>query len=152
MYSCDSYQSLSIRLFLLFSGLVLIKLVSSSQDELFYVTPTQPPNPECPQNASCQTLQYYLDNSKHYGDFVTMNSSSKVTLLFLNGNHIVATCLCTRLIYFSPYLSMIGLSRSVVIDNMDVGLYASQLTIHNIVFRNGAVHTPTVRDFTLSLH
>ena len=132
------YQS-SLWLFLLLSALVLIELVSSgsSKDDTFYVTPTQPPNPECPQNISCQTLQYYFDNSKSL-----RNSHSKVTLIFLKGNHSVAPCFCTRFIHLEIYLSIVGLNRNVVIHNMEVVFSVPGLRVDNIVFHNGAIRAP----------
>ena len=132
MYS--TYQSLSIFLFLFFSG---PELVTPSKDELFYVTPTQPPNPECPQNSPCQTLQYYFDNSTVLRDF---DSNTKLTLMFLNGNHTLTLCLCTRLVILPAKLAIVGLKGSVVvIHNMEVDFQVFQLTIDNIVLHNGEI-------------
>ena len=112
-----------------------IKIVSSSKDEIFYVTPTELPNSECPQNTSCQTLQYYWDNTT-VSNYQGFNSSRKLTLMFLNGNHTMSSCFCTRLVFLSSttYISIVGLNGSVVIHNMDVAFpYVFQLTIDNII-------------------
>ena len=119
-------------LFLLLSaGLVCIQLASSREDELFYVTPTQfPPNPECPKDHLCQTLQYYLQNRAI--------SSKGATLMFLSGNHIVPPCYCTRFLHIYDYLSMVGLGGNVIIHNLlDTIFNIVQLSLKNIMFYNG---------------
>ena len=82
MYIILLNQTRLCHLFLLLSaGLVSISLASSRENDsrLFYVTPTQPPNPECPKyNMSCQTLQYYME---HPETIRPMNSNERVTLM-----------------------------------------------------------------------
>ena len=118
-------------LFLFLSaGLMCIKLASSRADELFYVTSTQPPNPECPKDHLCQTLQYYLQNRA--------TSSKGATLMFLSGNHIVPPCYCTRFLHIYDYLSMVGLDGNIIIHNLlDTIFNIVQLSLKNIMFYNG---------------
>ena len=80
------------------------------------------------------------------------NSSRKLTLMFLNGNHTMSSCFCTRLVFLSSttYISIVGLNGSVVIHNMDVAFpYVFQLTIDNILFHNGGLHASNIQKFTL---
>ena len=132
-------------LFLLLSaGLVCISFASCREDVswLFYVTPTQPPNPECPKYMSCQTLQYYM---QHQATIRPMNSNERVTLMFLSGNHTVPPCQCSTLLYFSDYLSMVGLSGNIIIHNLlDTTFYIAQLSLKNIIFYNGKLTMTSV--------
>lgn len=50
----------------------------------FYVTPTQPPNPACPDEKPCYTLSDYASNES-----TLLNSEDNVSLLFLDGQHIL---------------------------------------------------------------
>ena len=141
------YQTRLCCLVLLSAGLLHhIKLANSRGEEVFYsyVTPIQPPNPECPKNNSCQTLQYFLENIATFAFSRKSSESNKgVTLLFLNGNHTVASCNCTRLYYFSAYFSIIGLSGNIIIHNLDAIIYIVHLTIDNIIFYNGLMSMNT---------
>ena len=123
---------------LLSAGLVCIKLASSREgiSQVFYVTPTQPPNPKCPKNMSCQTLQYYVQKA---ATIRPMHSNESITLMFLSGNHTVPPCQCSRILYFSDYLSMVGLGRNIIIHNLhtEIYVYVAQLTIENVTFYNG---------------
>ena len=93
--SCESW------LFLLFSGIIVhtaMSIASSPNERMIYITPTQPSNPECPQNMSCQTLQYYFDNlfpvSLDNGD------QFDLAMMFLSGNYIMDYCCITRCSYY----------------------------------------------------
>ena len=117
-----------------------IKLASSREDELFYITPTQPPNLECPKDHLCQTLLYYIEKKA----ISIGNKGAHVTLMFLSGNHTMPQCdgnkyynYCTRFLYFSDYLSMVGLDGNIIIHNLYTVFYISQLSIKNIMFYNG---------------
>ena len=138
-------------LVLLFSAGLLhhIKLATSREEEVFYVTPIQPPNPECPKHNSCQTLQYYLENIATIAFSKNSSESNKsVTLLFLSGNYTVASCNCTRIYYFSAYFSMIGLGGNIIIHNLDAIIYIAQLTIDNIIFYNGLMSMRSATYYT----
>ena len=77
-------------LFLLFSGIILhmaISIASSPNERIIYITPTQPPNPECPQNISCQTLEYYIENLYSIVMHRNGDSQFELTMMFLSGNH-----------------------------------------------------------------
>jgi hypothetical protein len=134
-----TYQTrLCCLFFLLSAG---FKLTSSREDDswLFYVTPTQPPNPGCPKNNSCQTFQYLLENELTF--HLSMNSCNKsVTLMFLSGNHTVAPVLPWLALWFpfilsSVDLSMVGLDGNIVIHSL--GSYmlffpVIKLTVENL--------------------
>ena len=145
MSSNSSIQARLCCLFLLLSaGLVCSTLASSRDDvsRLFYVTPTQPPNPECPKYMSCQTLQYYM---QHPETIRPINSNEHVTLMFLSGNHTVPPCRCSRFLYFSDYLSMVGLDGNIIIHNLlDTTFYIAQLSLKNIIFYNGKLTMTSV--------
>ena len=61
--------------------LVLIPLVHLCDGEVVYVTPTPPPNFDCPDGLPCQTLQHYFSNSS----FTEQNID--LTMIFLIGQH-----------------------------------------------------------------
>ena len=61
--------------------LVLIPLVHLCDGEVVYVTPTPPPNFDCPDGLPCQTLQHYFSNSL----FTEQNID--LTMIFLIGQH-----------------------------------------------------------------
>ena len=119
-----------------------MKLASSRfrEDELFYVTPTQPPITECPKDHSCHTLQYHLENNATIDYCMNSSESNRgVTLMFLSGNHTVIPCYCTKctLCYFSANFSMIELGDNIVIHNLDALFLVAKLTIENVIFYKG---------------
>ena len=143
-------QSSGLYLFLLFSEIIVaISIASSPKGEIIYVAPTQPPNPECPQNnISCQTLQYYLDTDLFPVSLEGFNdggSQFELTMMFLSGNHTLAPVFQTRIVGSrSATMHMIGLNGSygnVIIHNLDGAFVVSHLTIKNIVFHKGMVNS-----------
>ena len=54
----------------------------SPEAQKYYVTPTPPPNPDCPLDQPCHTLSYYASNASSL-----FNDRENVSLLFLDGVH-----------------------------------------------------------------
>ncbi len=54
----------------------------SLEAQEYYVTPTPPPNPDCPLEQPCHTLSYYASNVSSL-----FNNRENVSLLFLDGFH-----------------------------------------------------------------
>ncbi len=54
----------------------------SPEAQEYYVTPTPPPNPDCPLDQPCHTLSYYASNV-----LSLFNNRENVSLLFLDGIH-----------------------------------------------------------------
>ena len=81
---------------------------------------------------------------EHPATIRPMNSKERVTLMFLSGNHTVPPCRCSRYLYFSDYLSMVGLDGNIIINNLlDIVIYIDQLSIENIMFYNGQLRMIT---------
>ena len=69
-------MDLDIGVYLIFLGLII-----PNQGELYYVTPTEPPNPECPGDP-CQTMDFYIANKDTY-----FEDKTNLTLHLLRGIH-----------------------------------------------------------------
>ncbi len=65
---------------LLLLTILLCPLSPEAQE--YYVTPTPPPNPNCPLDQPCHTLSYYASNASSL-----FNNRENVSLLFLDGIH-----------------------------------------------------------------
>ncbi len=65
----------------LFLYLLTTTLLTCGAQE-YYVTPTSPPNPNCPSDKLCQTLDYYANNASGL-----INGRENVSLLFMSGYH-----------------------------------------------------------------
>ena len=65
---------------LLLVTILLCPLSPEAQE--YYVTPTPPPNPDCPLDQPCHTLSYYASNASSL-----FNNRDNVSLLFLDGPH-----------------------------------------------------------------
>ncbi len=70
---------LSICLYLL----VLIPLhhCNGSGEVIYYVTPTLPPNPDCPDGLPCHTLKHYFSNNSF------TEQTANLSMIFLTGHH-----------------------------------------------------------------
>ena len=71
---------------LLLGGLTLISVPGEAVNNVYYVTPTEPPNSDCP-GEPCQTLDHYFSHIDRYFSSDKIN----VTMMFLQGNHILNT-------------------------------------------------------------
>ena len=60
-------------------------ILTPGEAVVYYVTPTEPPNPDCP-GQPCQTLDYYFSHKEEYFNSSKMN----VTMLVLGGRHILS--------------------------------------------------------------
>ena len=56
-------------------------LIQHCNGEVMYVTPTPPPNQDCPHGVPCQTLQHYFNNE------TLIEQRYNLTLIFLSGEH-----------------------------------------------------------------
>ena len=65
----------------LFLYLLTTTLLTCGAQE-YYVTPTPPPNPNCPSDKLCHTLDYYANNASGL-----INGRENVSLLFIKGYH-----------------------------------------------------------------
>ena len=100
---------------LILEVLSLILTCTPGEAVVYYVTPTEPPNPDCP-GQPCQTLDYYFSHKEEY-----FNSSKiNVTMLLLGGEHILswidAECVdaitCGHLIKDLEIFEMKGLEQA----------------------------------------
>ncbi len=69
---------------LLFISLLLhteLFLIQICKGEVLYVTPTPPPNPDCPDGLPCHTLHYYFTNNS------LLEQRDDLTMIFLSGHH-----------------------------------------------------------------
>ena len=64
---------------------VLSLILIPSETVIYYVTPTEPPNPDCP-GQPCQTLDYYFSHKEEYFNSNKIN----VTMLLMGGKHILS--------------------------------------------------------------
>ena len=73
--------------FLLVLEVFSLILTSSEEDVtvVYYVTPTEPPNPDCP-GQPCQTLEHYFSHKEEYFNSNKIN----VTMLLLGGEHVLS--------------------------------------------------------------
>ena len=53
-----------------------------SEAVVYYVTPTEPPNSDCPGDP-CQTLDYYFS----HGDRYFNSDKHSISMIFMHGNH-----------------------------------------------------------------
>ena len=72
----------------------------------YYVTPTPPPNSDCPDGLPCQTLQYYLNSS-------LIEEGIHLTMIFLTGHH---AGVCTKTILKSTFFNATGVTQDVIIN------------------------------------
>ena len=70
-----------VRVFPLLLVTILLCPLSPEAQE-YYVTPTPPPNPDCPLDQPCHILSYYASNASSL-----FNDRENVSLLFLDGVH-----------------------------------------------------------------
>ena len=72
----------------------------------YYVTPTPPPNPDCPDGLPCQTLQYYFNSS-------LIEERIDLTMIFLTGHH---AGVCGRTVLKSVSFNVTGVSQGVTVN------------------------------------
>ena len=128
---------LSSLLLLLAGGFISISLPGSGEAVVYYVTPTEPPNPDCtPQEEPCQTLDYYFTHQQSY-----FCNQFNVTMKLMKGEHTLKNrpyMDCRRAFYDLPGLfiedletfEMVGL-RSTITNDVIVYLQ-TDITLINI--------------------
>ena len=101
---------------------------------VYYVTPSEPPNPNCPNGDPCETLDHYASNITGYFD-----GNDNVTMMFLSGNHTSTSCFtfsCPNPSGSCPNLSMVGLRDTIDVEiqlECDFTLsYVKMLTMSNL--------------------
>ena len=109
----------------------------------YYVTPTPAPNPECPRDKPCHTLNEYAQNSSSF-----FNNQSSIVLLFLNGRHNLTSCdlLISKIdfINFTGAVSnfnMLKLQVVIQIDWIIRLVNASAVHMHNVVIISSQPYT-----------
>ena len=90
-----------------------LKLIHLCCGEEVYVTPTPPPNPDCPDGLPCQTLQHYFNNVS------LIQQDKKITMIFLSGQH---EGVCNRTVLMLTSFTLKGLGQGVAINCTDIEL------------------------------
>ena len=62
-------------------------LLTPGEAVVYYVSPTKPPNPDCP-GQPCHTLEYYSCNGMSYFSSKNIN----ITIILMQGNHTLINC------------------------------------------------------------
>lgn len=111
---------------LLFTGGLLLPSLPLSGAEEYYVTPTQPPNPACPSGKPCHTLNDYAKNTSSL-----FSGKDDVSLLFLDGVHILNLGYTILEISNTTSLTMAGVNVSSMADNPKIYV-KSDIAIMNV--------------------
>ena len=137
IYTSQESLRTAMALFFLLVLKVFSLILTPSEAVVYYVTPTEPPNPDCP-GQPCQTLNYYFSHKEEY-----FNSSKiNVTMLVLNGQHILSRnhtectdndCLsrtiCGHLIKDLEIFEMIGLESACdVVVQLYTSIFLTNIT------------------------
>ena len=88
-------------------------LVQHCNGEVVYVTPTPPPNPDCPSGMPCQTLQHYFNNKS------LTEQRDNLTLIFISGEH---TGFCEKTVINSAAFNVTGIGGRVIIECANIEL------------------------------
>ena len=99
-------MALSVLHYLLISLLDKLLLVQHCNGEVVYVTPTPPPNQDCPHGVPCQTLQHYFNNKS------LLEKRDNLTLIFISGEH---TGFCEKTTIKSAAFNVTGIGGLVTI-------------------------------------
>ena len=112
----------------------------SCKGQEYYVTPTPPPNPACPPDKPCHTLNYYSDNSSFL-----FTGRENVSLLFLNGLHessgqsLTIKTVHTLIIAGVNDLFNTDDSQVLIIGISLTTTFTSDITMENIAIHNSSV-------------
>ena len=99
-----------------------------------YVTPTPPPNADCPHDMPCHTLQHFFNNESF------LQQSDNLTMNFINGEHIG---LCKKTAIKSTSFSVIGIDKEVTIMCSIVELVnATEICIENVTLDHCYISSP----------
>ena len=93
---------------------------------VYYVTPTLPPNPDCPDGLPCHTLEHYFSNSSF------TEQTTNLSMIFLAGQH-AGVCKQTELKSLSFSASGVGHEVAINCTNIvfsnAVAIYFENLTL-----------------------
>ena len=130
---------------LLLVTILLCPLSPEAQE--YYVTPTPPPNLDCPLDQPCHTLSYYDSNTSSL-----FNNKDNVSLLFLDGVHSLSTYLVISRVQ-SPTIAGVneslddGNPRASVQFHLLQVIDVSVLTVENINLQQSNLTTSNVKRF-----
>ncbi len=108
-------------------------LTCGAQDSVeYYVTPTPPPNPNCPGfEVLCETLTFYANNSNSL-----LTNKNSISLIFLEGNHSTMDNFYARQNNFTIVTGN-GKKENTIILSSFIYLEAiTNLTVTNLTFNN----------------
>ena len=88
-------------------------LIQHCNGEVVYVTPTPPPNEDCPYGVPCHTLQHYFSNKSF------TERRDNLTLVFISGDH---TGFCENTAIKSTALNITGTGGRVAIGCTNIEL------------------------------
>ena len=110
---------------ILFLLMVLIPLHHCNGEEV-YVTPTLPPNPDCPDGLPCHTLKHYFSNNS------LTQQISDLSMIFLPGRH-AGVCKRTELKSLSFSATGIGqvvtINCTTIVFSNAMAIYFTNLTL-----------------------
>ena len=97
-----------VTMFFLSSHLLLVLIpLHHCNGEVVYVTPTIPPNPDCPDGLPCHTLKQYFSNNS------LTQQSTNLSMIFLPGQH---AGVCKRTELKSLSFNATGVGQVVTIN------------------------------------
>lgn len=129
-------------IYFLFDKLLLIQHCNG---EVLYVTPTPPPNQDCPYGMPCQTLQHYFSNKS------LIEKRDNLTLIFLSGEH---RGYCEKTAIKSLALNVTGIGGQVTIWCTNIELInAAAICLENVTVDHcyiSSLQTSTALVFKMS--
>ena len=113
-------------IFLSYLYLLALTPLHHCNGEVVYVTPTLPPNPDCPDGLPCHTLEHYFSNSSF------TEQTANLSMVFLTGQH-GGVCKQTELKSFSFSASGVGhevaINCTTIVFSNAVAIYFTNLTL-----------------------
>ena len=100
--------------------LVLTPLHHCNGEVVYYVTPTLPPNPDCPDGFPCHTLEHYFSNSSF------TEQTANLSMAFLTGQH---AGVCKQIELKSLSFSASGVGHDVAINCTKI-VFSNAVAIH----------------------
>ena len=122
-------MALSVLSYFLISLLLdKLLLVQHCNGEVMYVTPTPPPNPDCPYGVPCQTLQHYFNNKS------LIEQRDNLTLIFISGEH---TGVCEKTAINPAAFNVTGIGGQVTIECTNIELInAAAIYFENVTLNH----------------
>ncbi len=118
---------------LLFAVILTTTLLTCGAQE-YYVTPTPPPNPNCPSNEICETLSYYAVNGS-----TLLSHKDNVSLIFLEGDHSTTEYLYVQKTNFMTVMGNVS-KESVSILIPFFHLETNNLVVMSLSFINSSTY------------